>query len=418
MRKLAWIAATSTVVVLIAVLVAHLLGSQGAFAQGTVAFDIDPDTTGNTASTLGTVEKCVRINGTFAKDGTSDYNIDVVVTGDTQAPTAYDADVTSDNDANVDVTAAGTNPLIKTPGAMDLSDALPNTDARYHSGTFYSTGAGTAGNGTITRIGLDINSSPGSPILITFTMDPDWTAYSSAAGTHPITVDGAQLAVNQDCPPVQYTLTMAVSGSGSTTPAVGDHLYDKDTVVNVNAIPAGGWKFDNWTGGCSGTIPATTVAMSANKTCTANFSLDTHPEELAIDIRPGSYPNPINLKSNGVIPVAILTTDAFDASDVDPPKARFEGAPPVRWMFVDVDGDRDLDLLLYFRTQDTSIVAGQEEACLTFEGMTLKGCDSIKVVPAKGAGGMNGGMLALGAPLGLLGIRLGRNTLEKTRRRL
>jgi len=145
------------------------------------------------------------------------------------------------------------------------------------------------------------------------------------------------------------------------------------------------------------------------------------PEELTIDIRPGSYPNPINLKSKGVIPVAILTTDAFDASDVDPPTAIFEGASPIRWVLSDVDHDGDLDLLLHFRTEDTSIVAGQEEACVTattFGGMTLTGCDSIKVVPAKGAGGMHGGMLALGAPLGLLGIRLGRNALEKTRRRL
>jgi len=146
------------------------------------------------------------------------------------------------------------------------------------------------------------------------------------------------------------------------------------------------------------------------------------PEELTIDIdiRPGSYPNTINLKSTSIVPVAILTTDAFDASDVNPRSARFEGPkPPVRWVLSDVDHDGDLDLLLHFRTQDTSIVAGQVQACLTattFGGITLRGCDSIKVMPAKGAG-MAGGMLALGAPLGLLGIGLGRNALEKTRRR-
>ena len=119
--------------------------------------------------------------------------------------------------------------------------------------------------------------------------------------------------------------------------------------------------------------------------------------------------------------MAILTTDAFDASDIDPASARFEErARPIRWVLSDVDHDGDLDLLLHFRTEDTSIVAGQEEACLTaetFDHMILTGCDSIKVVPAKGAGGMHGGMLALGAPLGLLGIRLGRNALEKKRQR-
>ena len=40
--------------------------------------------------------------------------------------------------------------------------------------------------------------------------------------------------------------------------------------------------------------------------------------EVEIDIKPGSDPNSINLKSKGVVPVAVLTTDDFDASDVDP----------------------------------------------------------------------------------------------------
>ena len=38
---------------------------------------------------------------------------------------------------------------------------------------------------------------------------------------------------------------------------------------------------------------------------------------VAIDIKPGSFPNSINPKSRGVIPVAILTTDSFDATTVD-----------------------------------------------------------------------------------------------------
>jgi len=37
-----------------------------------------------------------------------------------------------------------------------------------------------------------------------------------------------------------------------------------------------------------------------------------------IDIKPGSYPNSINLDSGRVVPVAILTTPDFDASIVDP----------------------------------------------------------------------------------------------------
>lgn len=42
-----------------------------------------------------------------------------------------------------------------------------------------------------------------------------------------------------------------------------------------------------------------------------------------IDIKPGSFPNTINPKSERVIPVAILTTDTFDATTVDPLSVKF-----------------------------------------------------------------------------------------------
>ena len=39
---------------------------------------------------------------------------------------------------------------------------------------------------------------------------------------------------------------------------------------------------------------------------------------VAIAIKPGSSPNTINPKSHGVIPVAIQTTDTFDATTANP----------------------------------------------------------------------------------------------------
>ncbi|TEU15504.1 MAG: hypothetical protein E3J25_03775, partial [Anaerolineales bacterium] len=66
----------------------------GAAAAGTIEMGIDPETTGNTATTLGTLERCVRVDvPNPAFDGVSDYNIDVYVKGDTRAPIAYDASV-------------------------------------------------------------------------------------------------------------------------------------------------------------------------------------------------------------------------------------------------------------------------------------------------------------------------------------
>lgn len=104
---------------------------------------------------------------------------------------------------------------------------------------------------------------------------------------------------------------------------------------------------------------------------------------VAIDIKPGSFPNSVNPRSNGKIPVAILTTASFDASTVDPTTVAFgpNGAAPVHFALEDVDGDGDIDMILHFNTQDTGIACGDTTASLTgqtFSGAAIEGADSIK----------------------------------------
>jgi hypothetical protein len=104
--------------------------------------------------------------------------------------------------------------------------------------------------------------------------------------------------------------------------------------------------------------------------------------EVNIDIKPGSDPNSINLGSKGVVPVAVLTTDDFDASSVDPVTVLFAGASPVRWTMEDVDGDGDLDLLFHFKTQElVDLDASSTEAILTgttFGGQLIQGTDTVE----------------------------------------
>ena len=90
------------------------------------------------------------------------------------------------------------------------------------------------------------------------------------------------------------------------------------------------------------------------------------------DIKPGSCPNPLNLKSKGVLPVAVLGTEDFDVTTIDPvsivlTREGYEdfGVSPLRWSLEDVatpfdgelcechdlDGDGYLDLTLKFDTQ-------------------------------------------------------------------
>ena len=67
-------------------------------------------------------------------------------------------------------------------------------------------------------------------------------------------------------------------------------------------------------------LPLTSTPGITVDACTDGVPRDACAEGItvSIDIKPGSSPNRINPKSNGVIPVGILTTDAFDATTVDP----------------------------------------------------------------------------------------------------
>lgn len=113
------------------------------------------------------------------------------------------------------------------------------------------------------------------------------------------------------------------------------------------------------------------------------------PIEVVIDIKPSSFPNSINPDSKGVIPVAILGTEDFDASTVEPTTVGFGpgDALPVHWALEDVDGDGDLDLILHFKTQDTGISEGDTKATIngwTIDGIPISGTDSVRTVPPKG----------------------------------
>lgn len=114
-----------------------------------------------------------------------------------------------------------------------------------------------------------------------------------------------------------------------------------------------------------------------------------------IDIKPGSDPNSINLGSKGVIPVAILTTESFDASTVNSTSVMFgpDEASPVHYSMDDVDDDGDQDMILHFRTQEIGLTEDDTEATLTGEtldGVSIHGTDSVRIVPSESKGNPQG----------------------------
>jgi hypothetical protein len=117
--------------------------------------------------------------------------------------------------------------------------------------------------------------------------------------------------------------------------------------------------------------------------------------EVDIDIKPGSSPNSINLGSQGLIPVAILSSKGFDATTVDASTVELAGAGVAvkgkgnNTMAhpEDVNGDGRDDLVLKIVTENLdperfqggfAFLIGQ-----TFDGVEIEGIDEIAIVPDK-----------------------------------
>jgi hypothetical protein len=118
----------------------------------------------------------------------------------------------------------------------------------------------------------------------------------------------------------------------------------------------------------------------------ATFSDTVLPVDIKIKPK-NDRPNDINLSAGGVIPVAILSSEDFDAVQVDVTTLAFgpDGADITHQQghIVDIDADGDTDLLTHFRISETGIVCGDTQATLTgetFAGEPVSGSDVINTV--------------------------------------
>ncbi len=114
---------------------------------------------------------------------------------------------------------------------------------------------------------------------------------------------------------------------------------------------------------------------------------------IVIDIKPGSGEySPINPKSKGKVPVALITSGDFDATQVDPTSVTFGAtgteASATKCRTQDVDSDGNLDMLCHFNNQDAKFTYESLEGIvmgnLTEDagGTAFEGRGLLKVVPA------------------------------------
>lgn len=139
-----------------------------------------------------------------------------------------------------------------------------------------------------------------------------------------------------------------------------------------------------------------TVTDSCGESDTDKTTVTVTLMDVAIDIKPGSEHNSINLGSHGVIPVAFLTTTAFDASTINPDTVTLAGEDfsglvqrcgkkqETMSSLEDVDGDDDLDLVVHLSTENLSLDPGAVVCvlgALTFDGYVVQGEDAVNIVP-------------------------------------
>jgi len=134
-----------------------------------------------------------------------------------------------------------------------------------------------------------------------------------------------------------------------------------------------------------------------------NIIVSQQPIQVSIDIKPGSCPNPLNVKSNGLLPLAILGTEDLDVFDIDVASIRLEDISPIRSVYEDVatpfegeicechelGADGYLDLTLKFTTQEIVEAIGDvndgDEVILTIsgtlsDGRYFEGADCITII--------------------------------------
>ncbi|MHC4671990.1 MAG: beta-xylosidase family glycoside hydrolase [Planctomycetota bacterium] len=122
-------------------------------------------------------------------------------------------------------------------------------------------------------------------------------------------------------------------------------------------------------------------------------------DHVNIDIKPMSCPNPLNVNSSGIVPVALLGSEDLDVMDIDPGSVELEGVSPIHNNYENVGTISDecsiegpdgyLDMTLEFNKDDVIAAIGEfsegDELELTLaarlnNGRVIRGYDDVIII--------------------------------------
>ena len=112
-----------------------------------------------------------------------------------------------------------------------------------------------------------------------------------------ITGDKSVTATFAEVEPELFTLTINVEGDGGVmvngTTYQTPILIEEGSIINLHAIPTGGWQFDGWSGDITGAHPSASILMDSDKEVTATFT----------EIPPELYTLTVNIVGSGSVTV-------------------------------------------------------------------------------------------------------------------
>ncbi len=104
-----------------------------------------------------------------------------------------------------------------------------------------------------------------------------------------------------------------------------DWQTDFETKLLADQLGDGSWPLCTW----GSPVLCTTWAL-------LTLQKVAPPPAVPVDIKPQSCRNPLSTTDKGVLPVAIVGTEAFDVTQVDPASVELAGVSPLRWALEDV----------------------------------------------------------------------------------
>src|SRR5439155_206336 len=145
----------------------------------------------------------------------------------------------------------------------------------------YSLSLSTSGSGSATKSPDQATYTYGSVVTVTATPTTGWHfvgwSGDTTAATNPLTFTmignrslTATFAINT------YTLAVATSGLGSVTKSPDQPTYNYGAAVTVTATPAAGWHSVGWSGDTTTAASSLSLTMTANRSFTATFAINTY----------------------------------------------------------------------------------------------------------------------------------------------